>query len=112
MKLFVDDLRDPPDDTWTVARTAEAAIALLSSREVEELSLDHDLGEGEDTGYCVAAWLEEKVWEGWSPPRVLEVHSLNPVGARRIRQAFRAISRIVEERGGDGHYKTSPVIIR
>jgi hypothetical protein len=26
MKLFIDDLRDPPNDTWTVVRTGREAI--------------------------------------------------------------------------------------
>lgn len=76
MKLFVDDLRDPPDDTWTVARTStEALVILQSGAQVDELSLDHDLG-GEDTSRPIVLWLAEH--GGW--PAVVRVHSANPVG--------------------------------
>nr|WP_322590817.1 cyclic-phosphate processing receiver domain-containing protein [Gordonia otitidis] len=38
MRLFVDDLRDPPDDRWTVARTSDEALAILrTSVVIEEL---------------------------------------------------------------------------
>jgi len=77
MKLFVDDLRDPPDSTWTVARTSAAALHLLQhGHTVDELSLDHDLG-GDDTSRPVVLWLaEHNLW-----PAVVHVHSMNPVGA-------------------------------
>jgi hypothetical protein len=44
IKLYLDDVRSPPDDTWTVARTAAEAWRLLLAHEVECASLDHDLG--------------------------------------------------------------------
>ncbi|QRY62154.1 hypothetical protein JVX90_17450 [Gordonia sp. PDNC005] len=76
MKLFVDDLRDPPDDTWTVARTsAEALVVLRGNEPVVELSLDHDLG-GDDTTRPVVLHLAEH--GGWPP--IVRVHSANPVG--------------------------------
>ncbi len=63
MKLFVDDVRDAPDESWTVARTAEEAIWMLARGGVEVLSLDHDLGEDgfgrlRADACSVAAWLE------------------------------------------------------
>lgn len=47
IKLYLDDLRNPPDTSWTVARNAEEAQALLANPElvVECVSLDHDMGE-------------------------------------------------------------------
>ncbi|MGV8875505.1 MAG: cyclic-phosphate processing receiver domain-containing protein [Rhodococcus sp. (in: high G+C Gram-positive bacteria)] len=47
MKLWVDDLRLPPEG-WEWAKTSREAITALSSSDVSELSLDHDLG-GDDT---------------------------------------------------------------
>jgi len=48
MKVWLDDLRPTPDDTWTAVTTPAAAIALLKSGKVEVISFDHDLGyEGE-----------------------------------------------------------------
>lgn len=42
MKLFIDDLRQPPDG-WQVARTNTEAIRILATVNVEEVSLDHDI---------------------------------------------------------------------
>lgn len=42
MKLFVDDIRKPPEG-WQVARTITDAIRILATQEVEEISLDHDI---------------------------------------------------------------------
>lgn len=84
MKLWVDDLREPPDTSWVIARSVGTAIELLHSGWVIELSLDHDLGDGVD-GYEVARWLEE---HPQFMPSVAGCHSSNPVGAARITAAF------------------------
>src|SRR5207237_9811908 len=44
MKLWVDDIRRPPDDSWAWARTNEEAIEALRSGEVNEASLEHVMG--------------------------------------------------------------------
>jgi|SRR5579885_668745 len=44
IKLFLDDLRMPPDDTWTLVRSVQGAKLVMLSYDVEEMSLDHDLG--------------------------------------------------------------------
>jgi hypothetical protein len=102
MKLFVDDERQPPDDTWTVVRSAPAAIGeyLCSIYTPEALSLDHDLGKNVPTGYDVAVWVERQVYlDGMIPPKVLKVHSANPVGRARILQTFQSIARYCERNG-------------
>ena len=45
MKLFVDDIRNAPDDKWHVARTITEAIRCIRyyRDEIEEISLDHDI---------------------------------------------------------------------
>jgi hypothetical protein len=43
MKLYVDDLRKAPDDSWTVVRTNTEAIRLLATGYVSECSIDHDI---------------------------------------------------------------------
>jgi hypothetical protein len=43
IRLYLDDLRSPPDDTWTLARTAAEAWRLLLTHEVEAASLDYEL---------------------------------------------------------------------
>lgn len=100
MKLFVDDERAIPPEMEVAARDASAAIALLEDGVVRELSLDHDLGENVPTGYDVAAWLECRVYmHGMIPPKVLKVHSANPVGRARILQTFQSIARYCERNG-------------
>ena len=80
MKVWLDDepIRDPGSD-WVIVRTADEAIDLLLTGEVEMISLDHDLGDfhegfGEVTGFAVVRWMiENKVF-----PKVINVHSHNP----------------------------------
>jgi hypothetical protein len=43
MKLWVDDIRNAPDETWHVARTSLEAIRAISRYEFEVISLDHDI---------------------------------------------------------------------
>lgn len=43
MKVYVDDLRRLPDNTWTLARTNTEAIRLLATGYVTEISIDHDI---------------------------------------------------------------------
>ncbi len=102
IRLYLDDVRSPPDDTWTVVRTAEEARALLDDPlvTVEHASLDHDLGECSAceqvrgfqdpqntcqhrmTGYDLVKWMaEHDVW----PVNKPTVHSFNPVGRANMR---------------------------
>jgi hypothetical protein len=77
MKLWLDDLRTPRDESWTWVKTVEEAIALMESGEVEEASLDHDLGEDTPEGRTLVYWMaEHEVW----PSESISVHSGNPVG--------------------------------
>lgn len=76
MKLWVDDVRLPPGPDWLWAETSHDAIIELARGGVAEMSLDHDLG-GEDTTRPVVIWLCHNP-DRW--PRVVRVHSANPVG--------------------------------
>ena len=111
MRLYLDDVRNPPDDgggPWTICRTAEEAKALLMLGPVNEATLDHDLGhcpqcdvveEREEgmicvdsapcghlrTGYDLVRWMTiNHVWPRTKP----RVHSANPVGAANMRSAI------------------------
>ena len=44
MKLWLDDVRKPPDDSWTWCRSAEDAIVFARGHECEKWALDYDLG--------------------------------------------------------------------
>jgi hypothetical protein len=97
VQIFLDDMRDAPDPTWRVFRSAEALISFLQEYdgEIACLSLDHDLGLDVQTGYDAISWIEERVHNGQmkAPHRIL-VHSANPVGVRRISQAIAKIQAI------------------
>lgn len=105
MNLWLDDVRPAPPG-WTHVKTVDAAKAALMSGNVSRASLDHDLGWCEScrndtavrgyaevigscehigTGYSLVCWMEET---GNWPREKPTVHSANPVGAARMRQAI------------------------
>lgn len=81
MKLFVDDLRDPPDDSWQVARSTSEAVRMCQAIWPSDLALDHDLG-GDDRIMDFLKILQE-MGEGRPIPS-WTVHSANPVGRKNI----------------------------
>lgn len=108
VNLWLDDVRPAPQG-YTWAKTAKEARDLLATGAVVEASLDHDLG-GEITtitasGIAVAGMIESltpdengtalvrwMVETGHWPAKKPRVHSMNPVGARAMREMI------------DGHY--------
>lgn len=85
MKIWVDDIRTPPDyaegkgwenSEWLWCQTSQQAIDFLESRpNVKVMSLDHDLG-GDDTSRSIVLWMcENDFW-----PVEVRVHSANPTG--------------------------------
>jgi hypothetical protein len=102
VKVWLDDERAAPEG-WVHARTPEEAIELLRGGEVEELSLDHDLGLGagarERTGYDVLLWLEREVEAGRArpPAAAMRVPSGNVGAVRRMEQAVESIRRLAGE---------------
>ncbi|QDK03001.1 hypothetical protein KNU71_gp116 [Streptomyces phage Braelyn] len=79
-KIWVDDERPKPDDSWTPMKNSTVAILLLKALKRRGLvpraiSLDHDLG-GDDTARAVVLWMCEN--EFW--PTEVYVHTANPVG--------------------------------
>ena len=75
MKLWLDDLRSPPDHSWHWVTAVSAAKALLERFDVEIASLDNDLGEGQEEGRRLVLWMAET---GTWPDEVV-VHSANVV---------------------------------
>lgn len=92
MKIWLDDIRDPPDETWTHARSAFEFQNLWKTNidRIVEISFDHDIASfdilgNEITGYHCLCMIE-KFWR-YTPdymPPVMHVHSANPVGAIRM----------------------------
>jgi hypothetical protein len=84
LKLWVDDLRTPPDASWVWITTPIVAIWMLDNHYITEISLDHDLGIdiagniGDTlTTRPIVLWMcgDAGYW-----PRKVHVHTANPVG--------------------------------
>ena len=88
MKLWVDDERPAPDDSWSTAKDSHSArvvLALCHLARLEEVSLDHDLG-GEDNGMIVLNCMaDHAVW-----PATLTIHTANPPARERMLAAANA----------------------
>jgi hypothetical protein len=84
LKVFLDDERATPTG-WVRTYWPDEVIVLLETGQVQELSLDHDLGDdSRGTGYDVILWIEEAVaLRGFVSPRIT-VHSANPTAAARM----------------------------
>ncbi len=98
MKIYLDDVRPTPAG-WIGARWPEEVIEHLKTGKVDEISLDHDLGEDEGrTGYQVVTWIEEQVaLHGFVPPAKIHVHSANSVGRQRMEAGIRKIRELHEQ---------------
>lgn len=92
MKIYLDDIMDCPNG-MTVCRTAQEAIDLIKTNKVSFISFDHDLGT-KMTGYDGAKFIEEAFVnkEIENLPK-WEIHSANPVGAKRIQAAMMSAER-------------------
>lgn len=128
MKLWLDDIRPAPPG-WEWARSTVRAIALLSTGEVTEVSLDHDLGQGgvsqtaagilvggadcaPGCGYDVATWIEERAHAGELAPIRWSVHSANPVGRQRMVAAMESAERAwVAQHGKRGNSYVHPLAV-
>jgi hypothetical protein len=100
MKLYLDDERDCPQG-WSLVKTAADAIYMLDSIPVEEISLDHDLGDTEHdpewTGYTVLLHIESKVvWEEDYHAPVIKIHTANPGARPKMEAGVASIERYME----------------
>jgi len=94
MKVYLDDERKPNEGWILVTRPCDA-ISLLETGLVEEISLDHDLGENNGDGYDVLLWIErEMVMNGRKPP-LIHVHTANPPARDRMIKAVESINKYV-----------------
>lgn len=88
-KLFLDDVRPPPDQTWVLVRTVRAAIEYVEVYGVpREMSLDHDLGYGERDAPSFLQWLIDQDLDanyklGLDKIK-FNVHSANPPGRQNL----------------------------
>lgn len=104
MKVYLDDIRTPPDNSWIIVRTYAGAADLITNnyQKITEISLDHDLGGEYDgvtihkNGYDIALLIEELAYKTKYVPKIL-VHSMNPVGLGNINRCIEAIHRLQNE---------------
>ncbi len=108
MKLWIDDVRDAPDETWRVVRNNDQAIRAIEmhGHNLTHVSLDHDINQSNDTFKSTAYYLallvgtikEEQMYrgDGISYNPIITVHSSNPVGAKEIQLIFDDAGIIVE----------------
>ncbi len=102
MKIWLDDIREPPDKTWTWAKNAyQCAGLLLGDWGVTEISFDHDLGyygdedvlDVNNTGYAIAKLIERLAYDGLQKKILWQIHSSNPEGRRNIEMAMKSAER-------------------
>ena len=93
MKVYLDDIRKPPTG-WKLVKWPNEAIKLLKTGKVEEISLDHDLGDDErGTGYDVVLWIEKQVvTKKFNPPKI-KVHSANVSARKKMELGIKSIER-------------------
>lgn len=95
MKLWLDDIRPAPDG-WIWAKDYETAFNFICGPEIfEEISLDHDLGDG-PTGYNLLCVIENLIGNDfWRKPiPEFHIHSANPVGRQNMARAIESIKRL------------------
>ena len=100
MQIYMDDARDTPRG-WTRTYTVEETITALLTRTVTHLSLDNDLGEGQQEGYKVLDWLEETVFNDMHfPLPEVTIHSSNASRVEYMHRALKSIERIRQQQIG------------
>lgn len=89
--LFIDDERFPPKKdqvgTWVIARTQDEVEKIIAKRGFPNfVSFDHDLGDGQPTGYDITKWMVDYDMDNDVIPVNFSfyVHSQNPIGAKNI----------------------------
>lgn len=89
IKIWLDNERPIRSPYNFHAKTANEAIERIRQGDVSSISLDHDLGDGNGTGYDVAKFIEEGAINGTVKRMTLAVHTPNPAGRVNICAALR-----------------------
>jgi hypothetical protein len=100
-KLWIDDVRLPPDEYNAWCTNARDAIRFIDEHwgKIQKISFDHDLGDDDyGTGYDVIKFIEERVFlYSWEPLMEFAVHTDNAAGMKNIRAAIDSIQRRHEQ---------------
>lgn len=106
IKIWLDDVRPVPDDSWYHITTGEDCVHFIKWAGLENIaaiSFDNDLGEGVMEGYQVLNTVEHLVAVraiSSSPLNsvpTLSVHSANPVARARMEMIIERIRKMIEE---------------
>jgi hypothetical protein len=108
-KLWVDDTRRPPDDSWDWARDVREAKRLTKKNSYKHMSLDHDLGILQYEGKVVtnpdalsggdfAIWLHE---HRKHMPKSVNIHSHNGRGADLMKDILDKHTKVTTDRAPD-----------
>jgi hypothetical protein len=93
MRMWLDDIRQMPDDYDIWVKTAFWAIEMLQTfPNITHLSFDHDLG-SKETGYDVAKFIELMASKNNNKRITWDIHSSNPVGRKNIEMAMKSAER-------------------
>ncbi len=82
MKLFVDDVRTPPQG-WSLARTVQEAVEFLGKNAVDEVSLDYMIGDSLAQNFSPVARFIVTLPDD-RRPRVVHIHTASSHGAREL----------------------------
>lgn len=97
MKIYLDDERNAPDDSWNVARNYQECLAILEKNwyEITEISLDHDLGDEYFNGYRFLLYMEFRVEEeGETYVPKIHIHTANASAKPKMLQAVENIEKL------------------
>ena len=89
MKLWLDDVRPPPDETWMWVKSAQEALDLFRDKEVTIASLDFNLGGAPSRLYDWLApnggqLLQAMAVENLGPEEELRIHTDNKRAADQM----------------------------
>lgn len=108
-KLWLDDTRHPPDESWDWAKDASEAKKLTKDNDYDHMSLDHDLGivryEGKVvinpdalSGGDFALWLHE---HRKHMPKSVNIHSHNGKGTDLMKEILEKHTDVTTDRAAD-----------
>lgn len=120
MKLYIDDIRNPKDDTWHICRNVLSAIRALDMfyKQVTEINLDHDISHPVSLGGMIRPYPCEETFETvaryiallhkldpeWNPS--ITIHTSNPVGADRMQGLLQGMLVAIKLTGGANRLET------
>lgn len=87
MKLWIDDVRTPPDG-YTWCKSVNEAIDIIDKADdISLIDIDHDAGDYVCDGGDYIRVLDYLEMYGYSYP--IRIHSMNPVGVMNMRAIIR-----------------------